>query len=410
MPDANLCLISLPGDYAVEHAQKALELGLHVIVYSDNVPLVQDLILKKLAADKGLLCMGPDCGVANINGIAFLTASVVKKGPIGIVGASGSGTQLIAALTEREGSGVSQAIGVGGKDLRDEVGGLGMLAGINALENDEETKVIVLVSRTPGKKTLPVILQRVKDAQKPMVVYFIGSDSAIIQKYGGITAEDLEEAAMKAVSIAKNESFEKADFTLSRDKIQEILDGETGKMHSCQKYLRGLYCGGTFCDEAIAILSRKMGDIWSNTPVKEELRLANSYESKGNSVIDLGDEEFTQGRPHPVIDPEPVRMAILREGMKTEVKVLLIDFILGPAINPDPAGSVVKQIREVKSFHEKNGGYLSIVASICGTESDPQNLSSQTKILEEEGVIVMPSNAQAARLAGMIALQSNNNL
>ena len=408
MPDANLCLISLPGEYAVEQAQKALELGLHVVVYSDNVPLEDDRKLKELATEKGLLCMGPDCGVANINGVAFLTASVVQKGPIGIVGASGSGTQLIAALTEREGLGVSQAIGVGGKDLKDEVGGLSMLAGINALANDPETEVIVLVSRTPGESTLVKILEKVKQSAKPMVVYFIGGDAGIIKQYGGIPASDLEDAALKAVNLVKKKPLESTEFTLSEDEINRILEKETAGMNKNQHYLRGLYCGGTFCDEAIAQLQTYIGDVWSNTPKREELRLEDTFVSREHTVIDLGDEEFTMGRPHPVIDPEPVRMAILREGKKEDAAVLLLDFILGPAINPDPVGSVIDQIIEVKKSHSTLGGYLSVVASVCGTDGDPQNLTRQTQLLEQAGVVVMPSNAQAARMAGLIAQHTSS--
>jgi FdrA protein len=403
MPGANVCLISLPGEFAIEQAAKALELGLHVVIYSDNVPLQDDRAIKELAAEKGLLCMGPDCGVANINGVAFLTASVVKKGSVGIVGASGSGTQLIAALVEREGLGVSQAIGVGGKDLKDEVGGLSMLSGISALENDPETSVIVLVSRTPGNKTLAKILEKVKVAKKPVVVYFIGGDAEIIKNYNGIPATDLEDAALKAVNLILNKPLDKREFSLNPEEIDKIISGETQLMKPEQKYLRGLYCGGTFCDEAIAQLQNSIGNVFSNAPANEKFRLTDTYVSQKHTVIDLGDEEFTLGRPHPVIDPEPVRMAILREGQKTDIAVMLIDFILGPAINPNPVGSVINQIKKVKEIHKNAGGYLSVIASVCGTEGDPQNLSKQTKMLEEAEVIVMPSNAQAARIAGLIA-------
>jgi FdrA protein len=403
MPDAGLCQISLPGEHAFSAAKKALESGLHVIIYSDNVPLEEERALKELAEERGLLCMGPDCGVVNINGIAFLTASVVKKGPVGIVGASGSGTQLIAALVDRQGLGVSQAIGVGGKDLSDEVGGIGMLAGIDALANDPETEVIVLVSRTPGEKTLLKILEKVRDSKKPVVVYFIDCKAEIIEKHGGISASDLEEAALKAVSLIKNEPYRKSDFTLNEKEISRILDQEINGMCSNQKYIKGLFCGGTFCDEAIAQLKTIIGRVHSNTPGRDTLRLADVFISEKHSVIDLGDEELTLGRPHPVIDPEPVRQAIIREGKKEETAILLLDFILGPAINPDPAGSVIAQIKEVKEYHRNAGGYLSVVASICGTDGDPQNLTRQTLLLEEAGVVVMPSNVQAARLAGLIA-------
>jgi FdrA protein len=410
MPDANLCVISVPGEHAREQAIQALNAGLHVIVYSDNVPLHQDREIKELAEEKGLLCMGPDCGVANINGVAFLTASVVKKGPIGIAGASGSGTQLISVLTEREGLGVSQAIGVGGKDLKDEVGGISMLMAMDALENDSETEVIILVSRVPGASTQEKILERVQKLNKPVVVYFISGDNEIIKKSGATAATDLEDATLKAVKLAEGETYQPKIFTLPDEEIQAILERETSRMLPEQLYLRGLYCGGTFCDEAIAQLKSSIGDVYSNTPDREYLRLENSFESRAHTVIDLGDEEFTLGRPHPVIDPEPVRMAVLREGKKPDTAVILLDFILGPAINTDPVGSVIEQIREVKKARENAGGYLSVIASICGTEGDPQNLSKQTKMLEDAGVVVMPSNAQAARLAGKIAKISSEKI
>lgn len=403
MPDANLAIISVPGSHAVEQARMALDAGLHVIVYSDNVPLDEEISLKEYARDKGLLCMGPDCGVANINGVAFFTASVVKKGAIGIAGASGSGTQLISALIEREGEGVSQAIGVGGKDLKDEVGGISMLMAMDALENNTETKVIVLVSRVPGNTTLEKILNSIGTLTKPVVVYFIGGDASVIEKSGAMAASDLEDAAIKAVNILRDKPIEFREFTLPADEIMCLVNSEILKMKSEQKYLRGLYCGGTFCDEAIAQVNGMIGEVYSNVYTDGKFKLKDSYASISNTIIDLGDEEFTLGRPHPVIDPEPVRMAVLREGNKEDTAVLLLDFILGPAINPNPVGSVINQIREVKENREKEGGYLSVIASVCGTDGDPQNLTRQSEMLSDAGVIVMPSNAQAARLAGLIA-------
>lgn len=404
MPDANVALITVPGEYAYAEARAALEAGLHVVVYSDNVPLEQDRKLKELAARKGLLCMGPDCGVCNVNGRAFLTSSVVRKGPVGIAGASGSGTQLVACLVEREGLGVSQAIGVGGKDLKDEVGGLGMLAAMDALEENDETKVIVLISRTPGDRTLPVILSRVEKCTKPVVVYFIGGDLELVRKSGALAATDLEDAAVKAVALANGTEPRSREFSLEETEVSAVIDAETAAIAPEQKYLRGLYCGGTFCEEAMTELTKTLGAVHSNAPLRPELKLANSRVCVEHSAVDLGDEEFTKGRPHPVIDPEPVRQAILREGALPEVAVLLLDFILGPAINPDPVGSVIEQIASVKAARTRSGGHLSVVASVCGTNGDPQNLAEQERRLREARVVVMPSNAQAARMAGRIAV------
>lgn len=398
LPDANLCTISLPGEYAYDEARRALEAGLHVFIYSDNVPLEQDRMLKEFADSKGLLCMGPDCGVVNLNGIALGTASVAGRGPIGIVGASGSGTQQIAVLADKEGLGISQALGVGGKDLNDGVGGLEMLTGIDVLEEDDMTRVIVLVSRTPGPKTLPKILERVKQCSKPVVVFFIGGDPEQIRAAGGIPAVSSEDAAFKAVDLANGKAPRVQVFSASDAEIEAIVAREVAALKPGQRYVRGLFIGGTFAEEAMDLLQASVGDVYSNAPLKPEFKLADSLVSKEHSIIDLGEEEFTRGRAHPGLDPEPIQRAILREGKDPEMAVLLMDFILGPALNPDPAGSVVEQLRQIKAERP-----VAIVASVCGTDGDPQNLSQQEQILRDAGVVLMPSNAQAARLAGRIA-------
>ena len=401
MPDANLCVISVPGTHAAAEARKALEAGLHVLIFSNNVPLEDDRDLKVLARAKGLLCMGPDCGVGNLNGIAMLTGSVVRKGPIGIVGASGSGTQQITVLADRAGIGISQAIGVGGKDLDDNVGGLGMLSGIEALVEDPETSVIVLVSRAPGKRTEGRILDAVRTCPKPVVVYFIGGDTKAVEAAGGIPAHDLDDAAAKAIGLAAPEQAAAA-VSVPEAEVDAIVERESARMAAGQKYLRGLFCGGTFCEEAMAVLHAPIGDIYSNAPLRPDLVLEESCRSQAHTIVDYGDEEFTLGRPHPVIDPEPRRLGILREAADAEVAVLLLDFILSPAVHPDPAGAVAETLRQAKAATEKAGRYLSVVASVCGTEGDPQRLSDQERTLRDVGVVVMPSNAQAARIAGRI--------
>jgi FdrA protein len=402
VPGANLCLISVPGAYAPMVAEEALAAGLHLLIFSDQVPLAEERRIKELARSKGLLCMGPDCGVANLNGIALLTGSIVRRGPIGIVGASGSGIQQITVIAEREGVGISQAIGTGGRDLKDEVGGLSMLAGIDALEADPQTEVIVLVSRTPGRRTLSAVLDRVGRCMKPVVIHFIGGDTSLIKRTGAVPSGNLEEAASRAIAIVRGQQEDAQPFSLAAGDIDAMVAQACRGMARSQRYLRGLFCGGTFCEEGMAILADLVGEIRSNSPLRPHLRLASSTESVAHSVVDYGEEEFTRGRPHPVIDPEQRRLGILRDGADPEVAVLLLDFILGPAVHRDPAGAVADTIREVRSRAEWEGRSLAIVASVCGTEGDPQRLSRQETILREAGALVMPTNIQAARLAGRI--------
>jgi FdrA protein len=373
-----------------------------VVIFSDNVPLDEERTLKELARSKGLLCMGPDCGVANINGVALLTGSAVRKGPIGIIGASGSGTQQVTAIADREEIGVSQAIGVGGKDLLDPIGGIGMLSAIDMLEADPETKVLVLISRVPGTRTLPLILDRIRRCAKPVVVYFIGGDAKAIAAAGGVAAHDLDDAAYKAIDLAQGRPPRAVSADEPDDSFAAATNRERRGRAASQKYLRGLFCGGTFAEEAMAVLTPIIGAIHSNTPLRPDLKLANSQRSREHTIVDYGDEEFTVGRPHPVIDPEPRRQGLLREGTDPEVAVILLDFILSHAVHPNPAGALVPSIREIKARATAEGRSLSIVASVCGTEADPQRLSAQERMLREAGVWVVSSNARAARLAGRL--------
>lgn len=394
---ANLCIISVPGEYAKAEAVKALNAGLHALIFSDNVPLEDEREIKLLAAEKGLFCMGPDCGVANINGVSFLVGSIVRKGPIGICAASGVGLQEVAVLIHEAGSGISQGIGTGGKDLKDKVGGLTMLSGIDALERDEETRIIVLISRKPESNTLETVLNRVSQCVKPVIVCFMGCGQEEIVKSGAVYAHNLEAAAREALGLAGID-LKQADMK----QIKVLADRHAAAMSKEQKYIRGLFCGGTFVEEAMVAMQGDVGDIYSNAPLREDLRLARSTVSYQHSVVDYGEEEFTKNRPHPVIDMEPRASGIMREAKDPETAVMLLDFVLGPAVNQDPAGSVIDDIKAAMKMVSDRGGTLAVVASVCGTEADPQKRSVQEQVLRDAGVIVCPDNYQAALLAGKI--------
>ncbi len=397
-PQANLCVISVPGEYARAEAEKALDAGLHVLLFSDNVSFEDELALKTKAQNLGLLCMGPDCGVANINGVSLLVGSIIGKGPIGICGASGAGIQQVAALIDMAGSGVSQAIGTGGRDLRDEIGAITMLSAIEALEQDPETKVIVLISRMPGPKSLEAVLERVTACNKPVICNMIGCAADQIKAAGAMPAANLEEAACQALELIKVAS----PLPESSEMIR-VARQASQAMSPEQKYVRGLFCSGTFCEETMTAISPLIGGIHSNVPIYPGLKLVQATVSVEHSIVDYGEEEFTAGRPHPVLDPEIRRRGILREAQDPETAVLLMDFILGPAVHPDPVGVVIDDICEARKIAESRGGNLAVVASICGTDRDPQNRATQAERLRQAGVLVAASNIQAARLAGEIA-------
>ncbi len=407
MPDANLVLISLPGKYAAREAKNALLNDKHVMLFSDNVSLEEEIDLKNLAKQSGLLMMGPDCGTSIINHISLAFANVVRKGPIGIVGASGTGMQEVTVMIDKLESGISQAIGTGGRDLKAEVGGIMMIESIKALQQDPLTEVMVLISKPPDKEVAKKVLSILKEGEKPSVVCFIGGDPEMIKEYGSIPGLSLEDTAHKAVAIAKRISIE--DFTgFTVTNIDKIIQEEAKKLKKDQRYIRGLYTGGTLCDEAMIILSALIGDIYSNIPLKSEGKLSNINRSYKHSFIDLGDDEFTRGRPHPMIDPYVRQERILSEVKDREVAIILMDFVLGFGSNSDPAGEMIPYIQKARKIAAKDGRHICIISSVCGTEADPQSLIGQEKKLKEEGVIVMPSNAQAVRLTAAIVLSRRN--
>ncbi len=401
--ELNMALISVAGEYAGDEAKKALENNLHVMVFSDNVTIEKEKELKELAFKKGLLMMGPDCGTAIINNVPLAFANVVKKGSIGIVGASGTGIQEVTVIIDKLGEGVSQVIGTGGRDLSLEIGGLMMLQGIEALQKDSSTEVIVLISKSPSRKVAEKILESIKDSIKPIVVHFLGGDREFIEKYGAYSSLSLEDAAYKAVAILRNEDIaDYRGFSVGDEVIDEIVNREVEKLEEGQKYFRGLYTGGTLADEAIKILNKDMDNIYSNISLSSEMKLENVKKSKEHTCIDFGEDEFTVGRPHPMIDPSSRFQRLIEEGKDEEVAIILMDFVLGYGAHEDPVGEMLPAIIAAKESMAKKGKHLCIISSICGTEKDPQNLEESQKRLEKAGVIVMPSNAQAVRLSGFI--------
>jgi succinyl-CoA synthetase alpha subunit len=402
IPEINLAIISVPGQFAAREAKKALNHGLNVLLFSDNVSVEEETELKMLASERNRIVMGPDCGTAIINQVPLAFANAVKPGTIGIVAAAGTGLQEVVSLIDREDQGISQAIGTGGRDLSDEVGGVSMLKGIEILEEDKETEIIVLISKPPGPSTMKKVLDRVSKSPKKVIVNFLGGDPGLIASSGAIPAQYLEEAAFLAVASLQGKSYKFKNFGISETKLNKMLKRETERMAPTQRFIRGLYSGGTLCDETMLILSDSIGEVYSNIPLKPELKLTDLSKGYMHSCVDLGDDYFTRGRPHPMISPEVRNRFIVNEAEDPEVAILLLDIVLGYGAHMDMAGVLSENIKAAKSKMEKRGGYLAVITSVCGTAGDPQDFALQVNKLEEVGVVVMPSNAQAARFAAMV--------
>jgi succinyl-CoA synthetase alpha subunit len=398
-PDANLAVISVPGVYAGREARRALNAGLHVMIFSDHVPVEEEVALKDLALDKGLLMMGPDCGTAILNGKPLCFANVVRRGPIGLVAASGSGLQEVCCCIDRMGGGISQAIGTGGRDLQDRrVGGRMMLMGIEALRQDPETRVIVVLSKPPAEEVAAVVLSKLERTGKPSVVHFIGHSPSIAP--GSVRfAANMEQAAAVAVAWSKGEEHPKDWGAGLRAGMAKAAEAEVAAMAPGQKYLRGLFAGGTLATEALALFEQEGLRVLSNLRKEPGLALPSPHRFGGHTIVDMGDDVFTLGRPHPMIDPSLREERIMMEAADPETALLLLDVVLGYGAHEDPCGPLAQTLAKAKAGVAGRKGSLSIIASITGTERDFQNRSEQQKKLEAAGCLVMPSNYQAALMA-----------
>jgi succinyl-CoA synthetase alpha subunit len=392
MPGANLALISTPSDYAPAEAMKALRLGLSVMLFSDNIGLADEIALKRYASEHDLIVMGPDCGTAIVNGVPLGFANAVRRGAIGVVGASGTGLQQVTCLVDRLGSGISQAIGTGGHDLHRDVGGISMLQGVQALAADPATRLIVLISKPPAKEVADRILAAASEAGKPVVANFLGADPRSIARPNVHPAKTLEDAARLAVALAEGAAA-------PHPPAPPLVDRRLAKG---RRYIRGLYSGGTFCFEATMLVAEALSPVSSNTPVGAAKPLENVWRSAGHTLLDLGDDVFTRGRPHPMIDHRLRNERILAEAADPETAVVLLDVVLGTGSHADPAGEVAPIVAQAIAAAGRDRA-PAFVGFVCGTERDPQNLAQQEARLAEAGVMLAPSNAAAVRLAIQIA-------
>lgn len=391
---ANLALISVPGRFAAGVAKDALAAGLHVMLFSDNVPLEAEVELKRTASARGLLVMGPDCGTAITGGAGLGFANQVRRGSIGLVAAAGTGIQEVSSLIHRGGGGISHAIGTGGRDLSHAVGGVTARQALAALAADPLTDVIVLVSKPPAPEVASSLLAVAQAAGKPVVVNFIGASIPTSGRIFG--AQTLEDAAEAAVHLATGAPPAWPEM--------HALPGQEGlRLASTQRYVRGLYSGGTLCYEALLLLESYVGPVWSNTPLDATRMLDSATRSREHTVIDMGSDEFTVGRLHPMLDPDLRAQRLLKEAGDPEVAVILLDVVLGHGAHPNPGGQLAPVIRQAREHARAAGRWLAVVASVCGTDADPQRHDDQVAELVDAGALVQASNAQAVRLAGLIA-------
>lgn len=388
-PDAALVAISVPGAFAALEARRALRAGRHVFLFSDNVPLAEEVALKRLAVARRRLCMGPDCGTAYVAGVGLGFANVVPRGRIGIVAASGTGLQAVAAHLAALGEGVSHGLGVGGRDLSAEVGGLMTGLALGALARDPATEIVVLVAKPPAPATVPRLATALAALGKPAVACALGASPGAAG--GARWVETLEDAAACAAALAAGRGFAPAPFA-EPGAIRAALARRAAEPGRPGPALLGLYTGGTLAHEARVLLAPALG------PIADDPR---GGPAGGHRILDLGADELTAGRPHPMLDPEARAARVREAGRAPDVGVLLLDLVLGRGAHPDPAGPLAAAVREARAAARAAGRRLTVVASVVGTAGDPQGLGGQVARLREAGVEVLSSNAQAARFAAL---------
>jgi FdrA protein len=361
-----LAVVSVPGPYAVAEAADAIAAGRSVLVFSDGVPVEAEVALKRAAHDAGVLVMGPDCGTAIVSGLALGFANVVRRGPVGLVAASGTGAQQVSCLLDMAGIGVSHVLGVGGRDLSEAVGGLATLDALALLDADPATERVLLVSKPPAPSVASAVERAAQELSVPV------HSAALSPESPDLTAA--VEALLADLGVAVPE-------WPSRPAALQAAPGAV---------LKGLYAGGTLADEAMLLATPVVGDVRSNTPLRPELDLGTDLSASGHVVIDFGDDALTAGRAHPMIDPTLRLEALARVAASGEPAVVLMDVVLGYGADPDPAATLAPAL--------KAAGSPAVVA-LVGTEADPQGWSRQADALAAAGAAVFASNAAATRHA-----------
>jgi FdrA protein len=397
-PDAQWVLVSVPGRYAAGVARQALRLGRHIFLYSDNVSLDDEVALKQSAGEKGLLVMGPDCGTAIVQGVGLGFANQVRRGTIGLVAASGTGLQQVSSRIHQLGGGVSHALGTGGRDLSDAVGAITARQGLDLLDRDAQTHVIVVVSKPPSPQVVGELLAVARCLAKPVVLDLIGYAKPVRQVDNLHFAATFDEAAAWAVDLAGVEQHRQAS---------QPEAGSLDRFAPGQRYLRGLFSGGTLAYEALLLLQDYVPTVYSNVPLDQKQKLPNSLVSQGQTILDLGEDEFTVGRLHPMMDNELRIRRLVQEAADPEVAVILMDVVLGHGAHPDPAAELAPAVATARTGASDAGRHLEVVAVLVGTDEDPQGFSSQVQRLEAAGVRVEMSNDEAICHVGRLLRSLN---
>lgn len=386
--------ISLPGEYAIKEAYKAIDKGMDVFMFTADVSLEEERALKEYGRDHGCLVMGPDAGVGLLGGVAMAAGSIVKFGPVGVIGASGSGSQEVACLIEQMGSGVTCVLGTGGRDLKKTVGGVSMKADMKRLDKDDDTKVICLVSMLADREVMEEVLCEADQLSKPVVAVFLGADEELYKGHRVVGTYSLQQAAVESVRLATG-AEPKIGWT--GEEVAALAKEAAAKFTGGKKFFRGLYTGGTFAEETLMTFCAVAPEIklfTNRDNTQYAARLKTHKQSENHTLLDMGDLDFTAEAPHTVFDPTQRVQRFRQELADPEVGLIAMDIILGPGVAPDPASCYVPLMQSRPD--------VVYVCAVCGGEGDPQNKAAVKAMLAQAGAIVADSNYESARLCAKI--------
>jgi FdrA protein len=404
-PGADLAIVSLPGSQAFEPTMELLRNGINVHLFSDHVSREDEAKLKGYAHSNGLLVLGPGAGTTLIGGVGLGFANAVKRGSVGVVASAGTGLQEVSVLLDRVGLGISHGLGVGGSDVSKEIGGLMMKDCLGLLERDRGTKIVMIVAKIPTAKVMQSVIGFAKkNMTKQVVACFLGLDAKGARSKRIHFAMTLHSAASEVSKISgpRSARWFEDKISINMNDVMRRSKRLSSVLSPGQKFVRGLYSGGTLAHETLLVYRELIGEAFSNTPLSKRYELEDPTTSRQNTILDLGDEFFTAGRPHPMIDPTLRRLRISQEASDPSVAVILMDVVLGHGAASDPGGSLIGAIGEARNNAKNAGRELLFMAHVCGTNADPQSLKDQSEKLSRADVVLFPSNAQMAIVSALV--------
>ena len=409
--NANIASLSIPGQFVKEIATELLEKKLHLFVFSDHVSLDDEIYLKNLALEKNVLFMGPEAGTSILSGNVFGFGNRIRKGSVGIIGASGTGIQESTTLLDLFGEGISHAIGVGGRDLQKDVGGMMTMKSMEIFEDDPNTKAVLLVSKPVDDDVRNIIINKINNFSKKYYVLCLIGDKENCEDSTKIKfSKSIQTSVLKILQSLNGDIYKKTKDVVKNqvDDSIKLAESLSKDLNEEQKFVRGFFAGGTLCYESKILLEQIVGKVYSNLSSDDAYSITGDAPSKENTLIDFGEEQFTSARPHPIIDPLLRKNRILEEAHDPNVGVIIIDIICGINAAKNTMAFHAETIKKAIQIAKEKGRKLFVFTYICGTEKDVSE--NELQMLRDSGAKIFTSNALMSFASALVVNNLDENL